>query len=75
MKKIIKAWAVIAKDDGFLPDLTHPAIGAFYHVCSKKGSADSFVNRANKESGSNYWMVVPCEITYEIKKRTSREEK
>lgn len=62
----VKGWAVVMKDNYFLQDLTHPTIGSFYHICSKKGSADMFVNKCNKELKEKMWFVVPCEITYTV---------
>lgn len=63
----VNAWAIInVLDDNFLPDLTHPTIGAFYHVCSKEGSAKSFVNKCNKGLEVKSWDYVPCKITYEV---------
>lgn len=63
--KTVRGWGVMM-DDGELPDLTHPNIGAFYHVCSNKGSAVNFVNRCNKELKEKLWFVVPCDITYSL---------
>lgn len=62
MKKTIKAWAVVMRDDGFLPDLHHPNVGNLYHICSDRISAHDFVRKAE---GTD-WVAVECTITYTL---------
>lgn len=64
MEKKIIGWAVV-DDDGDIPDLTHPNIGAFYHINSKKGSADTFIKTMEKNGApKGFYKVVKCEIIY-----------
>ncbi len=61
----VEGWAAVMFD-GFLPDITHPTIGAFHYINTKKKSAEQFVNKCNKDSKEELWKVVPAKITYEI---------
>lgn len=62
MKKIVKAHAVVMRNDGFLPDLHHPDVGNIYHITSDKKSAHDFVGKIK----GGEWVAVPCTITYTV---------
>ena len=67
--KTVKAWAVTGKHDSRLWQVLHgdePNFSFFMAICSKKREAYALMRNEMIEKQDN--KVVPCTITYQIKK-------
>lgn len=62
MKKEITGWAIVMKDDGFLPDLDMEHLRGILHIHTRKKDALKTIDGINDKG----WTAAQCTITYEV---------